>query len=476
MESKIETTPFYLINNFYIYLQKKKMRNIICFILFAFFVNTSFSQDSDEKMIRNIFDNVLLNDDAYKNLEYLCEYAPGRLMGSQNSVIAVNYMKNYFESLGADTIFLQKFKTPSWRCEKSESKILIDGKEIRMRTDALGTSPATPPEGITSNVVEVMSLDELSNMDPNLVEGKIVFFNRPVDLTLVNTFRCYGSAVDQRSRGPELAAKMGASAVIIRSVSTKTDTFPHTGNTHLENKKIPSAAISTVDADILSEELKKHSNLKVELKIEAQDIEEVETYNLIADIKGSEFPDEYIVVGGHIDAWFNSPGAHDDGAGSVMSADVMRVFKELGLKNKRTIRVILYMDEEMYQSGGAAYASYSETNQIKNYLALEADAGGFTPEGFMVDASYSIVSSISSYKSLLEDYGVRYIKKGGSGVDIGPLKQFNVPLIGYRTDSQRYMDLHHSANDTFDKVNLRELQLGSGLMSSLIYLIDLHGL
>jgi len=182
------------------------------------------------------------------------------------------------------------------------------------------------------------------------------------------------------------------------------------------------------------------------------------------------------VVGGHIDAWFNSPGAHDDGAGCVMSADVMRIFKELGLKNKRSIRVILYMDEEMYQSGGAAYANYCQTNHIKNYLALEADAGGFTPEGFMVDASDSIISNISSYKSLLEDYGVRYIKKGGSGVDIGPLKQFNVPLIGYRTDSQRYMDLHHSANDTFDKVNLRELQLGSGLMSSLIFLIDLHGL
>ena len=154
----------------------------------------------------------------------------------------------------------------------------------------------------------------------------------------------------------------------------------------------------------------------------------------------------------------------------------MRIFKELGLKNKRTLRVIMFMDEELYQSGAKAYVKYTETNGIKNYLALEADAGGFTPEGFMVDASDSIVANISGYKPLLEPYGIHYIKKGGSGVDIGPLKKFGVPLMGYRTDSQRYMDLHHSANDSFDKVHIRELQLGSGNMAAIIYLIDKHGL
>ncbi len=134
------------------------------------------------------------------------------------------------------------------------------------------------------------------------------------------------------------------------------------------------------------------------------------------------------------------------------------------------------MDEELYQSGARAYAKYTETNGINNYLALEADAGGFTPEGFMVDATDSIVAIISGYKPLLEPYGIHYIKKGGSGVDIGPLKKFDVPLVGYRTDSQRYMDLHHSAFDSFDKVHIRELQLGSGCMAALIYLIDKNGL
>ncbi len=438
--------------------------------------NFAFSQNPDEKAIRQIFDNVLLSDVAYTNLEYLCEKAPGRLLGSDESLIAINYMKDYFESLGADTVFLQEFKTPAWKCYNTAVSIINGGNEIKLRADALGPSPSTPPEGLLAKVIEVHGLEELKALDPNEVKGKIVFFNRPVDLKIVNTFRVYSSAIDQRYYGPALAAKLGAAGVLVRSVGTAIDTIPHTGSTGFKDKKIPCAAVSTIDADILSEALVGEKDIKVKLVIEAEDFEEITSFNLIADIKGSEFPDEYIVVGGHIDSWFNSPGAHDDGIGCVQSADVMRIFKELGLINKRTLRVIMFMDEELYQSGAKAYVRYTETHDVKNYLAMEADAGGFTPEGFMVDASDSIVALISSYKPLLESYGIQYIKKGGSGVDIGPLKKFDVPLIGYRTDSQRYMDLHHSANDSFDKVHIRELQLGTGCMASLIYLIDTHGL
>jgi hypothetical protein len=438
--------------------------------------NLSYAQNPDEKIIREIFDNVLVSKDAYNNLEHLCENTPGRLMGSKESVIAINFMRKYFENLRVDTVFLQEFKTPAWKCYNTEVSIITGKNEIKLRADALGPSPSTPPEGLSAPVIEVQGLDELKALDQNEIKGKIVFFNRPVDLKLVNTFRVYSSAIDQRYYGPAIAAELGASGVLVRSVGTKIDTFPHTGSTGFKEKKIPCAAISTIDADILSEMLKSEENINVKLVIDAEDFEEITTYNLIADIRGSEFPDEYIVVGGHIDSWFNSPGAHDDGIGCVQSADVIRIFKELGLKNKRTIRVIIFMDEELYQSGAKAYANYTETHDVKNYLAMEADAGGFTPEGFMVDASDSIVSLISSYKPLLEHYGIHYIKKGGGGVDIGPLKKFNVPLVGYRTDSQRYMDLHHSANDSFDKVHIRELQLGAGCMTSLIYLIDKYGL
>jgi carboxypeptidase Q len=449
----------------------------IIFLLLLFCIPFSpYAQNADKEVIRSIFDNVLQDSTAYNNLESLCDKAPGRLLGSKESELAVAIMKDYFEKLGADTVFLQTFQTPAWKHHHTEVTIVSDKGNMRLRADALGPSPATSKDGLVAEVIEVNGLDGLKNLDSATVAGKIVFFNGPVDRTLVNTFRVYGSAVGQRHRGPALAAEKGAVGVLVRSVTTAIDTFPHTGSTRFEEKKIPAAAISTVDANILSDALKQDPNLRVKIEIEAEDLSEITSYNLIADIRGAEFPDETIVVGGHIDAWFNTPGAHDDGIGCIQSADVLRIFKELGIKNKRTIRSIMFMDEELYQSGGNAYAAYSEKNQVNNYLALETDAGGFTPEGFMVDAPDSVVQKIASFKPLLETYGIHYIRKGGSGVDINPLKEFGVPLMGYRTDSQRYMDLHHSAFDTFDKVHIRELQLGSGCMAAMIYLIDRYGI
>ncbi len=452
------------------------MRKLLYILLLLSICNQSYSQNSDEEVIRNIFDNVLLSDVAYNNLDYICEYAPGRLLGSEESVIAVNFMKEYFENLGADSVFLQEFSTPAWKCNSTEVSFLMGNKEVTLRADALGPSLSTPEKGLSAHVIEVQSLDEVKSLGIENIKGKIVFYNRPVNMKLVNTFRVYSSAIDQRYYGPKVAAEMGAVGVLVRSVGTRIDTFPHTGSTGFKDIKIPCAAISTVDANLLSATIEKENGVKVKMRIDTEYFEEIDTYNLIADIKGSEFPDEYIIVAGHIDSWFNSPGAHDDGVGCVQAADVLRIFKELGLNNRRSIRAIMYMDEELFQSGGNAYADYSELNNISNYFALEADAGGFTPEGFSVDANDSIVSIISEYQSLMEPYGINYIKKGWSGVDIGPLKKYGVPLMGYRTDPQRYMDLHHSAYDTFDKVHIRELQLGSGNMAAIIYLIDKYGL
>lgn len=441
-----------------------------------FIFSTSLSQDDDKRIIRKIFDNVLLSEKSYNKLEQLCIEAPGRLLGSMESYTALDIMQSYFDEIGADTVFLQEFQTPAWLHHRTVVSMLGENMSILFHADALGPSSSTPEGGLVANVIEVQGLEELKTMDTALVKGKIVFFNRSVDMTHVNTFRIYGSAVDQRVHGPALAAEMGAVAALIRSVGTRIDKYPHTGSTRFNGKKIPCAAISTMDADMLSDALREENTVAVKMVIEAEDLEEITTYNLIADVRGSEFPDEYIIVGGHIDTWFNSPGAHDDGIGCLQSADVMRIFKELGLNNKRTLRIIMFMDEELYQSGGQAYAEFSEENDLINYFALEADAGGFTPVGFNIDAPDSIVSVIARYQKLLGPYGINYIRKGGSGVDISPLKEFNVPLAGFRTDSQRYMDLHHSAYDTFDKVHIREMQLGSGCMAALIYLIDKYGL
>jgi hypothetical protein len=453
------------------------MRYYLLLIIVGILYNVSLSQAPEEKVIRKIFDNALLDSSAYQNLEYLCEQTPGRLLGTEASMKALIYFKHYFEKLGADTVFIQEFKTKAWKHIATSVEIVGSQKEknIKLRAVALGPSPATPIKGIKAKVLEVMGLEELKQLDPEMVRGKIVFFNRPVDLTLINTFRGYGSAVDQRARGPALAARMGAAAALVRSVTTRFDTIPHSGSTRFDSLRLPCAAISNVDADILTRALQKNKMTQVKIKIEAEDMEEISSGNLVADLRGKEFSEEYIIVGGHIDAWYNTPGAHDDGAGCVQSADVMRIFKELGLKNKRTLRVVLFMDEELFQSGGDAYAKYSESLKLKTYFALEADAGAFTPDGFVVDAADSIISAVSGFRELLEPYGITYIKKGGSGVDIYPLKKQGAPLMGYRTDTQRYMDIHHSAADTFDKIHFRELQLGSGCMAAMVYLIDKNG-
>ncbi len=448
------------------------MKIILRFILLSLLLqNTAFAQDESAATIKKVYDNALTTDLAYNQLGLLCEKAPGRLIGTPNSFVAVDLMKKYLEDLGADTVFLQKFSSPAWICHSASASMNINGKEIKLNIDALGPSGSTPKKGITAEIIEVMSLDEVRELGKEKIEGKIVFYNRPMNSTYFNTFRAYSEAVDQRVWGASVAQEFGAVGSITRSVNINLDDFPHTGSCRFNGDKIPAIAVSTNDAEKLSKTLKSNLHLKVNIKVDAEDIV-TNTYNLIADLKGSEKPDEFIVVGGHLDAWHNTQGAHDDGVGCLQSTEVLRLFKETGIKNKRTIRVILYMDEELYQSGGKAYADYSKENEIKNYFAMESDAGGFTPRFFTIDANKSIITKIQEYQDFLESYGIENIIGGGGGVDINPLKELDVPLSGYRSDWQRYFDMHHCANDSFDKVNFREMQLGSAAMTSLIYLID----
>jgi hypothetical protein len=447
------------------------------FVLLVLMTNLVSAQEDESVFIKKIFDNALTNQQAYHNLEYLCTNAPGRLLGTENSLAALEYMKQYFEKTGADSVFLQEFRTPAWKCDSSSVFILpASGKAIRLHSDALGPSPSTPAEGIMAEVIEVKSLAEVEKLGKEVISGKIVFFNRKWDPTFVRTFEGYGDAVDQRAHGPEKAAEYGAIAAIVRSVTNSQDYFPHTGSTRFNDQKIPAIAISTLDADLLSETLIQEPKTRVNVFVKAEDIPETTTFNLIAEIKGNEKPEEIIVIGSHIDAWFNTAGAHDDGAGVVMTSDVLRLFRELNIKNKRTIRIVIYMDEELYQSGGKAYLNYVKEKAEKQYLALESDGGAFTPSMFTVDAQIQVVERISRFQKYLEPYGIDKIKAGWGGVDIGPLKEINVPLMSYGTDSQRYFDMHHSANDTFDKINLRELQLGIGCITSIIYLIDKYGI
>ena len=347
------------------------MKNLFkLFLLLLFLQNTAFAQDESATTIKKIYDNAITTHQAYHQLGLLCEKAPGRLIGTPNSFIAVDLMKKYLEDLGADTVFLQAFSSPAWICHSASATMNVNGKEIPLKMDALGPSASTPKKGVNAEIIEVMSLDEVRVLGREKIEGKIVFYNRSMNPTYYNTFRAYSEAVDQRTAGPGVAKEFGAIASITRSVNNNLDDFPHTGTFHAEGDKIPAIAVSTNDAEKLSAALKINPHLKVNIKVDAEDIS-TNTYNLIADLKGSEKPDEYIVVGGHLDAWHNTQGAHDDGVGCLQSTEVLRMFKDLGLQNKRTIRVILFMDEELYQSGGKAYADFTKENIYFNLMALK---------------------------------------------------------------------------------------------------------
>jgi len=328
-------------------------------------------------------------------------------------------------------------------------------------------------------VIEVHSIEELETLGKEKIEGKIVFFNRPMDQTLINTFRAYGGCVDQRGSGAKEAVKYGAVATIVRSMNLRLDDFPHTGAMNYGDtpidQRIPSAAISTNDAELLSTMLKLDSKIKFYFKQNCKQLKDVLSYNVIGEITGSQFPKEYIIVGGHLDSWDLGDGSHDDGAGCMQSMDVLRLLKETGIRPKRTIRVVLFMNEENGLRGGTKYAKEAKRKGENHIFALESDAGGFTPRGFTFDCSDENFNQVLGWKPLFEPYLVHYFLKGGSGADINPLKtNYNV-LAGLRPDSQRYFDYHHASNDTFDAVNKRELELGAATMTALVYLYDKYG-
>jgi hypothetical protein len=341
---------------------------------------------------------------------------------------------------------------------------------------ALGGSVATPSGGLKANVIEVQGLEELEKLGRDKIKGKIVFYNRPMEAALINTFEAYGGCVDQRSSGAREAAKYGALGVIVRSMNLRLDDYPHTGAMNYgdipDTEKIPAAAISTNAAELLSTTLKLDPTIQFYFKQNCKTLDDVPSFNVIGEIRGSTFPEEIMVVGGHLDSWDLGDGSHDDGAGCVQSMEVLRLLKKTGYSPKRTLRVVLFMNEENGLRGGRQYAAEALAKQENHVFALESDSGGFTPRGFSFDSSDADFDVILEWKRLFEPYLVHQFIQGGSGADIGPLKKDGMILAGLRPDSQRYFDHHHAEYDTFEHVNKRELELGAAAMASLIYLVD----
>ena len=452
----------------------------LIYSLIVIFSCSIYSQDlnNHSQFIKKIYNEALSSGESYERLDYLSNQIGGRLSGSINYERSVKWGKEELDLIGLDSVWLQPVMTPKWVRGAPEYAHIESspGNTISVPIAALGGSISTPSIGISSNVIEVKSFDELNNIGKDSINGKIIFFNRKLDPTLINTFQSYGGSVNQRTQGAAIAAKLGAIGVIVRSMTTTLDDYPHTGSMYYDgltlNERIPAAAISTNGAELLSSMLSLNPNIKFFFRQNSKNFPDVLSYNVIGQIDGTERSDEIIVVGGHLDSWDLGDGSHDDGAGIVQSMEVLRILKNLNYNPKRTIRVVLFANEENGLRGGNKYAELAKKNNESHFFALESDAGGFTPRGFSFDTSESEFNSLKEFEILFKHYGIDNFVNGGSGTDIVPLKDDKIILAGLRPDSQRYFDYHHAASDTFDKINKRELELGAAAMTALVYLID----
>lgn len=457
---------------------------IVCVFGFLWWGFTTQKEAAQETAVKQIFDETLKNGQSYTNLEYLCKRIGGRLSGSPQAAAAVEWAKQTLERIPGVNSSLQAVMVPHWeRTGKEEARII--SKHIGwqpVNVCALGGSVSTDKFGLTAPVVKISTLAELEKLGAKVVSGKIVYLDQAFDPTIINTFDAYSACASNRFTSASNAARYGAVAFVLRALASNTDHHPHTGSMRYEEGtvKIPAAAIATQDADVLVGLLEKDPNLMLHLKLHCQNYPDRLSYNVLGEIKGTRFPDEVIVVGAHLDSWDNGEGAHDDGAGSVQCIEALRTLTNLQLRPKRTIRCVLFMNEENGAKGAQEYARWAAENGEKCIAAIESDRGGFTPRGFTLETSTDSLTQIRlatlrRYEPLLKPYGLHFFEKGFSGVDVKYLLPNGTVCMGLVPDSQRYFDYHHTPNDTFDKVNERELKLGAASLTALAYLISENG-
>jgi hypothetical protein len=428
------------------------------------------------KIARRISRKGLSEQYAFELLKKITSVGP-RLTGSSQAKAAVELTRRIMEDMGLENVHLEPTEVPHWvRGESEEGWISLSGSgPIDVPIAAIGGSIATSPDGITAPVVEVKSFSELRRLG-DAAKGKIIFFNRPMDPKLLNTFQAYGAAAIQRVKGAAEAAKYGAVGALVRSLTLRTDDYPHTGLMQYDPgiEKIPAACISTRGADLLSELLKKDPSTRFGMKLSCRELEPVISHNVVGDIGGSERPEEIILLGGHLDSWDLSSGAHDDGAGCAHSLEALRLIKELNLTPKRTIRAVMFMNEEFGGSGGRDYASSEYREGEIHLAAIESDRGGFLPLGFGIGDTQS-AKKFKKWEHLFQSIGLFWLRPGGGGVDIAPLGEQGTLLIGLVPDSQRYFDVHHSGKDVIETINPRELELGAIAMAVFAYLLSEEG-
>ena len=446
--------------------------------------NAAGAQTGDAAFIAKMSDEVLVNGKAYDNLRVLCKTIGGRLAGSPQIYKAETWGLNALKAAGADKVYLQECMVPRWvRGGKDMAWISYTGtpgKAIKQPLDvlALGNSLGTGAKGVQASVILIHDFDELEKRKDD-IKGKIVFYNYPFNERYVQTFRAYGEAGVYRWNGPSRAAKYGAVAVVIRSLSGAVDNYPHTGSMEYDPAypKIPCAAMGLRDADKLAALLTQGKKIQLYYQSNAHFLPDTIGHNVIGEYTGGELPREYITVGGHLDSWDPAEGAHDDGTGCVHAIEVLRAMKAIGYRPKHTLRVVLFVNEENGLRGGNKYAEQAVANKEKHLFALESDGGGFTPRGFSFSLQAPQLEKLRAWVPLLLPYGIAAFNEGGGGADVTPLNEkMGVPVAELQPDGQRYFDIHHTRNDVFENVNKRELELGAISMGGLIYLVDKYGL
>jgi carboxypeptidase Q len=443
------------------------------------------ARSPEEETLHRLFTEALVRGKAFDNLRTLVTRFPGRLSGSKNLEGAVAWAEQTLNELGLDRVTKQDVMVPHWERGPRETVVMTHSAGAEPLTAlALGGSVPTPASGLVAEVVEVKSLDEVVTLGNTKIAGKIVFFNRPMNPAEIRTGTAYAGAGDQRSRGPGVAGKYGAAGVLTRSLALAHDDFPHTGNTTYppDTPRVPAAALSTIAADKLSAALataaKNGGTVRVAMKINSKWHADAPSHNVIGEIRGSEFPDEIILVGGHLDSWDVAPGAHDNGSGVVQSIEVLRLFRALGIKPRHTLRCVLFTNEENGLRGSTAYVAAMKEKKEKHLFAVETDSGGFQPRGFNLGSTQGDAHerAAAKWRALFEPYGIYSFVKGTAGADVGPLLVQGVTVAGLAPDSQRYFDYHHTTIDSLDKVNPRELQIGAAALAALIWLVDTQGL
>jgi carboxypeptidase Q len=453
------------------------MKRLLLFLSLVISIKV-FAQNNDTVTIQRISNEIMLNGKAYDRLRYLCKEIGPRLSGSANAQKAVEATAQMLRESGADTVYLQPVMVPHWvRGKREEATIRYNGGRRRLNVCALGGSVGTGGKTITAEVFEVQSFYELEKMKPEDVKGKIVFFNYPMKSELINGG--YGDAVRYRSGAPVAAVKMGAVATMIRSVTHALDDNPHTGSTRYNDSfpKIPALACSTNDAEWLSAVLKQQkSGVKLSMKMNCEMLPDVESYNVVGEIRGTEKPEEIVTAGGHLDSWDLAEGAHDDGTGVMQTVEMLRTLKALSLKPKRTIRAVMFMNEENGARGGAKYAELARQKGEKMIFAMESDEGGFGCPEIGVTGTPAQEEKAKAWLPLFLPYNVLRIVHGGGGTDIGPLRTLGTMMSSVNPDSQRYFDVHHAPNDVFENVNKRELNLGAIAMTGMVWLVSEYGL